>query len=74
MASDFSDRIEAWALQQPEVIALWSADRAERKRVGRLIANIIVTLPERQAKGGNRANRRAMEKTLRKFLGEQTFD
>lgn len=58
------DKMEAWILQQPEVLLIWTQDRYTRKEAARAIADMMTTIPRREADTLNRAARKRLFKAL----------
>lgn len=58
------DKMEAWLLQQPEAVLIWTQPRDTRKRAARAIADLLALIPTRENVEGNRKLRRLIIKEL----------
>lgn len=55
------DKHQAWLIQQPELLLLWTADRNTRRRAAKALADELLTIPVRamtETTPPNRALRR----------------
>jgi hypothetical protein len=63
------DHHQHWLLAQPELLMLWTQDRATRRRVAKLVADELLTIPTRNLNENtppSRAMRRAILAELKR--------
>lgn len=58
--------LEAWIIQQPEALLIWTQPRATRKRAAEAIADVMTRIPAREGSDEmNRKQRRKLIEALR---------